>query len=453
MEQVQSTYKEGYNYGIGVSSATGSPMGLGVTGAPTMVRDAPGGGGSFQFTRIMNSQDLETHLGISADASGGIGLFSASDRFSFAKDCKVQSSSIALLLYCTGEFGFEQIDDPTLSPGAAALVASGQQAQFQEKYGDCFVRGIATGGQFFGVVRIDISSESARTNVENSLSGSYGTFSGDVTVKLTDAMTKTNSSAKTYVWYEGGDVKTIVDTPEKLFTATTEWLNSLSANRKPYSVTLAPYIIANGPQPPNQADLQHQHDVLAHCAVLRSKTFDKRNLIDYMSDPQHAGDFDAVPNGPNLADLLAKFDQDLDIISQAASFAINNPKDALEPEEYARQKKGLANYTLTLVPANLPKLKGGESVVLPDFRPLTNESDAENLAKSKRVGIHWVSAGQTGQAWRILSQDPPPGTPANPGSTVTLVTTIQAIRFVTGAWMLKATGPLRAGVVTQAVKH
>jgi hypothetical protein len=428
MNQTESTYRRGYAFGIGVESASGSPMGLVVTGTPAMVRDATGGEGSFQFTRIATTSELEDHLGISAAASGGIGLFSASDRFNFAKDCKIQSNSITLLLYCTREFGFEQIDDPRLSESAASIMAKGNLQLFQGKYGDCFVRGIATGGQFFGVVRIDCKSEDSRQTIENSLSGSYGTLSADVAVKVSSALKATSSHAETYIHYEGGDVKTIVDTPEKLFAAATEWLNSLAASRKPYSVTLAPYIIADGPEPPNKADLQHQQDVLARCAILRSKTIDKQNLIDYMMSPQHAGDFDIKPDSPNLSELAAKISNDLDIIASAASFAIENPKDALEPEDYARQKKGLAGYTLTQIPANIPKLKDGVPVTVPDFRPLSYQ-DASSVASSKQLSLQWVTVGDPNQPWHISSQDPPPGAQVNPGATVTLAANFKPARI------------------------
>jgi hypothetical protein len=422
MDQIEVTYRKGYDFGMGVKAASGSPVGLGVVGSPTPVQGASGGSGGFQMTKVQTTEELESHLGISADASGGVGLFSASDRFSFARDCKVQSSSITLLLLCTRAFGFVQIDDPALSQGAGQLVGNGKIDLFSDRYGDCFVRGISSGGQFFGVIRIDAQSSETRQNIENSLSGSYGPFSADVAVKLSEAMKSSRSSAEVRLYYEGGDVKTKPQTPEELFAAANEWSNSLAEQQRPYSVTLAPYIIANGPPPLNRADLEHQHDVLARCAKLRSATLDKQNLVDYILDPAHREEFEIVAGGPDLAALSSGLANDLDIIAQAASFAIDNPKEALDPESFGRNKNGLAAYALTILPPNMPNHRGA-TVTIPNFRSLNSQSAAEKLAADNHLTIHWVESASVGQPWHIDSQDPPPNTPVSLGATVTLVCT------------------------------
>jgi hypothetical protein len=112
MDNVEVPYQAGHAFGIGVKSATGGRRGLGVVGAVSQIAGASGGSGGFEMTRIQTTSDLEDHVGISADASGGVGLFSASDRFNFVKDCKIQTTSIAILLHCTRQFGFQQIDNP-----------------------------------------------------------------------------------------------------------------------------------------------------------------------------------------------------------------------------------------------------------------------------------------------------------------------------------------------------
>jgi hypothetical protein len=423
MDNVIVPYQEGHAFGMGIKSATGGRMQLGVVGAVTQIGGASGGSGSFQMTRIQTTEELESHLGISADASGGVGLFSASDRFNFVKDCKVQTTSITLLLHCTRQFGFQQIDEPALSQSAAALVSQGRVDLFSDRFGDCFVVGLRTGGQFFGVIRIDTKGNDSRQTVENSLSGSYGPFSADVQVKVSEAMKSTQSNAEVYVYYEGGDVKTKPQTPEELFAAADEWSNTLASQAKPYSALLLPYVIANGPQPPNKEDLQHQHDILVRCAKLRSQAYDRLNLIDYMTDPAHRGEFVADPQGPDLGKLMAGISQDLDIISDAASFAIDNPKEALEPEPYAQTKKGLTGYTLTLLPANLPNHVGADNVIVPDFRKATNTGEAEQIAASSHLTLHWVESPAIGAPWHIDSQDHPPGASVNAGASITLVCT------------------------------
>jgi hypothetical protein len=113
---------------------------------------------------------LETELGIGADVSAGIGLFRASASFDFSKRCKIQSSSLTVVVSAEERFAFKQMDSPELSTPAAKLVDKGQLGLFASQFGDYFVRGISSGGRFFGVVRIDIKSAQSKTDVNAALS-------------------------------------------------------------------------------------------------------------------------------------------------------------------------------------------------------------------------------------------------------------------------------------------
>jgi hypothetical protein len=419
MDQIEVAYRKGFEFGMGVKASTGSPLGQGVVGDETPVKDAIGGKGTFQMTRIQSTEELESHLGISAEVSGGIGLFSASDRFTFAKECKIQTTSLMLLVQCTRQLGFIQIDNPALSPTAAALTAGGNGELFSERYGDCFVRGMTRGGQFFGLIRIDTQSNEARETIVNKLSGTYGAFSAEVSGNISDAMKATSSSADIRIYYEGGRVVTQPQSPQDLLKASQEWAGSVEAEPVPYSVTLAPYVVADGPEPTNKEDLQHQHDVLVRCAKMRSATLDKQNLVDYVVDPSHRDEFEFAPGGADLDSLAAGLSLDLDVIAEAASHAIEHPKEALEPEPYARQIKGMAGYVLTKIPTNMPNHRGATSVV-PDFRAAKSQVDAIALATAKRLTLHWVESADIDVGWHVASQDLAPGTPVPVGTTITL---------------------------------
>src|SRR5687768_10685591 len=174
MKQEQVLMRDGYDIGIGVASATGSPMALGAVGAVTPPQVGTGGSGSFTFRRIDSTEELETELGIGADVSAGIGLFSASASFDFSKQCKIQSSSLTVMVAARETFAFQQMDSPQLSEAAARLVETGRQDRFAGQFGEYFCRGIGTGGRFIGVVRVDTKSKQSKSDVDLALSGSYG---------------------------------------------------------------------------------------------------------------------------------------------------------------------------------------------------------------------------------------------------------------------------------------
>ena len=467
MQQREVLVRNGYDIGIGVASATGSPMALGATGEVTPPQIGPGGSGSFTFRRIDTNQDLETELGIGADASAGIGLFSASASFEFSKKCRVQTSSLCVLVSAQESFAFQQIDSPALSAAAGALIEESEAERFAEQFGEYFVRGVSTGGRFIGVVRIDAQSAQSKTKVDIALSGSYGlVMDADVKLNLSEALREANARVEGYYCYDGGEVRTRltsndpVELVNQLYTAMGEWTNSVRASPKAYTVTLAPYVIALGPNPPNLAQFEHQRDVLIRCAKLRSQTLDKLNLMDYILDPRHTKEFEIVqpPDGPDLPALQSAYSSDLDVIADAASYAINNVKKACDPEVYMREVKGDANFKLTPLPPNLPKHVGIPEPLPPNAMPkfvglaadpvvsllscINMEgvdhclgflgSSLDVLGADKRPLADFfflvLRSGARpevrGDASRpgavVLAQFPPPGTPLTPGAVFSL---------------------------------
>jgi len=146
-------------------------------------------------------------------------------------------------------------------------------------------------------------------------------------------------------------------------------LSSIRQARTEYALLL-PWAIANGPTPPNAADLEHQNDVLKTCAKLRSQVIDRLNMLEYMMDPRHISEFImAAGDAERLAKLHSSISDDYDIIQSAASYAINNAKLAVEPETNARTVKNLAAYSITVLsPDELPKRIDG-SLVHPEGNP------------------------------------------------------------------------------------
>jgi len=438
MKQEEVLIRNGYDVGIGVAMATGSPMALGAVGAVTPPEIGGGGSGTFTFHRIESNDSLATELGIGASLSGGIGLFSASASFSFTQKCKIQSSSLAVLISAEERFAFRQMDSPALSPAAAALVATGNMELFAERFGEYFVRGVATGGRFIGVVRIDTRSSESKTDVDSALSGHYGlALEGEAKVHISNALASANARIEAFVLNDGGRV-TIrpkssdpIELMRQMYAAMDEWTATVRTEPMAYSVTLAPYVIALGPNPPNAADLEHQRDVLIRCAKLRAQTMDRLNLVEYILDPLHSGEFAIIdpPNGPNLPALQAALATDLEVIGDAASFAIDNPKDAHEPEAFLREVKGIAGFTLTALPTNMPKHTDGKSVV-PNFVGLKAD-EALQLSKDTHVAVNNVfptvvvdfglfEAPLPDVNGRVISQDVPPEAQISPPLQVTL---------------------------------
>lgn len=415
MNQTMVPYKAGFDYGMGVAFAKANPLARGVKGEHTQVEGAGAGNGSYAVNQVTTTEEVETSLGISAEASGGCGLFSANARFNFSRDSKVRSSSIVLILSATEQQGFWQVDEPALSQEAAALMTQGKGQLFCDRYGDCFVRGMYVGGQFFGIIRIDTRSEESKLKIGASMGGSYGGFGGKAAMDLSETCKTESASIYCNYYYEGGRVTGRPTTPAELLEMYDKWAQTVRDQPMPYQVALSPYSIVNGPEPPNAIDLEHQRDILYRCAKLRSATIDKLNIIDYILDPLHSKEFELTLSPADLRKLQELLSRDLDVIAKAASFALDNPKDALTTEKYGREKMGIQDYALTIIP-ELP-LHTGPQVEIPNFIGLTSEQDIrERATEHLTFSLNPIDV----QRWKVTRQDPTPGKKVKLGAHVQL---------------------------------
>lgn len=262
--QVTVPFKNDYNFGVGADLATGSPMGKVVNAPAVPVEQATGKTVHFQVQRIQSTEELEQALGIDAEASYGCGAFGAgvSARFSFAKKAKIQTSSLFMSVTAQVELEFLSIADPILSPDARTLMD--RPDVFAMRYGNVFVRGIGRGGLFTGWLRVETASSQQSEEIAAELQGSYGLFSAEAQSKFKSLQEKYRTSAYLDFYHEGGPVDLRISdftNPLELLENANRFLESFNTDAaavaRPYFATLAPVTIAQGPLPPNSADLEH----------------------------------------------------------------------------------------------------------------------------------------------------------------------------------------------------
>lgn len=430
-DQLTVPYKEGYDYGIGADSRSGSPKGLAVKGAVSPV----GGGGapivSFDVTRITTTESLEQALGISAEASYGCASFGAgiSARFDFARNCQVQTSSAFFLVNASIKLGFEQIDDPELSERAAELIRD--PATFAGAYGNVFVRGVGRGGLFIGVLRIDTQSQSDAENISAQIKGSYGLFSADAETNFNEIKKKFISNVHCSMYHEGGPASLKITDPSnplELLNNANLFLNSFQenpdTNAVPYYVTLSAMEIARGPLPLNAAEIQKSQDVLAFCAKARSQILDKINLLMFVQTNIANYTMPPPETKPSLADAMRMFQKDYDTVQSCAAAALHDPASAKMPADFD------ASYPAGVLPDPMPVPKEGKPTTVPDLSGCANWQDVSDKITAAHLVPHQLSGdGGYGSAFVIQKITPPPGTPIPEGQTVTVVTKPMIVRF------------------------
>jgi hypothetical protein len=366
--QVTVPYRDGYDYGVGADLATGSPMGKVVDGAYSGVENAPGATTKFEITRIHSTAELEEKLGISVEASYGCGAFGGvSGRFDYAKNSKIQSSSLFMAVTAHVQLAFQSIDRPVLTDKANDIAS--RTTDFATRYGNMFVRGIGRGGLFVGVIQIDTSSSEDSESISAELQGSYGLFSAEAKTNFEKIQKKYRSETRISVYHEGGPIdlsmRDITD-PMELYTMLQQWLKSLQdhpeRNAKPYYVTLAPITIAEGPIPPNAAQIQHAQDILVICAKQRSQILDGMNLMDYIVQKPSRYNFEASTTPADILKAFRGYQADLDTVAAAASQAMDDVSKAVTPAEFA-SKIGKP-YPQGVPPTPMPTLEKGLQGVL-----------------------------------------------------------------------------------------
>jgi|GEM_PF-5524880 len=353
-------YGVGDNVGLGFDLNSGDLMNTVVQGTLSTPVGAGGAITSFEVARILTTSDLETQLGVDAEASYGLASFGAgiSARFSFSKRMKVQTSSLFMAVRAQVSLPTQSLDNVSLIPDTSALLV-GNADQFAAHYGNMFIRNLIRGGLFVGVLRVDTSTTDQSNEIAGQLSGSYGLFSADVETKFQQVSQNFQASIFIDEYSEGGPINLAIDNPGdplQLIANVKAFLqsfqNSPDAVAVPYTVSLAPISLANGPLPPNAADVQHAQDVIMECVKRRSATMDSLNLLQFIVDNPARFDFTNSVPLDKIQAAVSGFQNDLDLIARCASAAMNNSENTLMPPDFAT-KNGITTYP-TLLPGPLP---------------------------------------------------------------------------------------------------
>jgi hypothetical protein len=354
-------FRDGYNFGTGVDLLSGAKKNKPVNNDVINAVDHAGGATvDFTVQRIETTHDLETSLGIDAEASYGSPSFGAgvSARFSFVKKSKIQKNSLFMSITVTVKLKSLSIDAPSLTTEASKVVD--RPDIFAQRFGNVFVRSMERGGIFIGVLRVDTSTSVESESIDTELKGSYGLFSAEAKMKFAEVERKFNTDVFVQMYHEGGPVDLAIRDPTnplELLNNANAFLTSFQTKPDdvaiPYLVTLAPITIATGPLPPNDSDLAHAQDVMRFCASRRSVLLDQLNLLQLIVDRPFRYDFTNGANLKEIATAAADTQTDLDLVASCASAAINSPSGAKLPKDFA-SANGTIFPTATM-PAILPQ--------------------------------------------------------------------------------------------------
>lgn len=433
-----------FDFGVGLDRLSGTTKNLAVKPTPSAPDFALGGQQSIDVSRVTSTHDLQRSLGIDVNASYGCASFGAgaSARFSFAENSQIHSSSLFMTVTCTAMCPDLSIPECMLTDAATSV--AGNNDLFDQRYGNMFARSCKRGGLFVGVLRVETFDDKEANTIEANLHGSYGMFSAEASMKFSKITSDHNTNVYFTVYSEGGPPIQIHDpsNPQELLDLANGWLKALWDDPKtyahPYEWTFSPMSIVEGPTPANAADIQHAQDVLMFCATERTTMLDQLNRLNWWlrhPDKYEWSDPDGVQQ---TSDAAVATQKDLDVLASCASAAMNDPKSAMMPGDFAVTKGSHYPLSLPLPKSPTPTVPTASNVTVPDlihYSAFTDENNQPMPGLLRGVvnylaslGLNYQVANVSGVAQEdldmgtctVTQQTPSPGSELAAGQTVYL---------------------------------
>lgn len=167
-------FSPGMEVGIGINLLNGNALEQGVIGTITPP-EAAGQNVQARILRIDDMSSLHTSLGVDVSASGSYMGFSGSDKTNYADSCGFNEHSTYLLVSVGVTNALTRMKFPALTPEAALLLQNQKPERFRERFGDVFVAGIHTGGEYFAIYQITGMDESEKESLSNTVTASFTT--------------------------------------------------------------------------------------------------------------------------------------------------------------------------------------------------------------------------------------------------------------------------------------
>jgi hypothetical protein len=160
--------------GMGFNTRTGEFVGTAITFqdmTASAVNPGQHGGGT---ALIINTHDeLVDRIDAGASASARYGTASGSLKLQFSSETQYNSTSTFILATSVVDNTLTRGHVPSVpdSSPARELLAANRVDDFHRAFGDAFVRGIKTGGQYYAVIRITSVDTSTQSSLATKLSG------------------------------------------------------------------------------------------------------------------------------------------------------------------------------------------------------------------------------------------------------------------------------------------
>ncbi|WP_157630524.1 hypothetical protein [Kribbella catacumbae] len=281
-------FRDGMALGVGINDLTGAVGTLPAIIFDTSAASAADEGmeGRFDTSLVNSSEQMYSSLGVNVSAEGRYGLFSAEGKFTFAEESRFNSSSTFLVARADIQNAFQRVQNPNPTQDAQDLVRDGKTELFRKRYGDLFIRGVKSGGEYIAVLSITNESQADQRELGIALKASFDGIAagGSVSTEIQSTVSKLRETSEIRVstYQRGGSGAQIsyTGTVEEVMNRLKTFASAVQENPKAYSVQAASYDTLIFPAEPNWFDIRRQQDVLEDCLKKRLQLNTLRNDIE-----------------------------------------------------------------------------------------------------------------------------------------------------------------------------
>jgi len=190
---------------MGFNSESGLAVGTALEGFSFQGNPAAPGQEVPASISIVNShEELIDSLMMSFNAQGRYGLISGSLKAQFAESTNYNSTSTFLVARCIVRNTLKRGKNFSVRRDAQELLNALRFDEFKRAFGDSFIRGLQTGGEFYCVIRITSVANSVQRDLSATLQAEYnnlvvaGSFKAAFEQANTSASTKSEHTATMY---------------------------------------------------------------------------------------------------------------------------------------------------------------------------------------------------------------------------------------------------------------
>lgn len=277
-------YDSSLHFGVGIDSSSEQARGTGVVKTPPKNLEGARGFTVVYSTHFCEDQrSFEETIGVSAAMSVRYGFVAGgSAKVDFAQSKTMTSHSLCVIVKVLVSNPTLFMEDVRLDEQARSLAAKNPQA-FKTRYGDMYVNGILAGGEFFGLIMMQSSSESEKSAISAQLraQGGFGLTSGDLSVDMQKTVQEASLSTKVDVFVQssGYVFPKYPQTPGELLSMAQIFPDNVKSTGEgvPYAVDLSEYaFLGDMPEGPNLSDIENRTEVIQYAANLKARAMSDR---------------------------------------------------------------------------------------------------------------------------------------------------------------------------------